>query len=281
MLQEEAPMMQEEAPMMQEVAVQSGDIESTHGADSTNPGLIFTIVESRRLRCPEQSSQVFCNLIFDGKTHATKTIEGTDSPAWGTKFVLFADSMPDERTVRLEVHDANYVHQKKNLGGITIALPKLGSPKEFYEYEAACQLTESGNTCEEVDINDIDWSQCSDGLIIVRFQYVACVRDCSGERRAAFVGQVIREAKERDNSIGRAKLTIVRAKGLSRTESNKLVDPFVVLTYRGQKTRTKVELNTCKPVWNQEFEFAVKDVTDSFEVEWCVQPKLCVSHAYF
>ena len=172
------------------------------------------------------------------------------------------------QVVTVVCRNGNFIqHSSSNatIGGVRIELPLLEEGEQ--QTEQVYRLVEGCDRAEPVDIDTISWQTCPHGCLHLRMTYVSNVGLSTGPVRAAFIREVERVAKSLDKSIGTVRVTVRGARELPRTETNKLVDPFVVLRYHTKKVRTAVQLNTVQPVWEQTFQFAVDDLTDDFELE--------------
>merc|ERR1719320_1552914 len=67
---------------------------------------------------------------------------------------------------------------------------------------------------------------------------------------------------------GKAKINVIKAKELIKTDMIGKSDPYVVISYGKQNEKTKVVKNTQEPQWNHEAEFEVPDENSrTFNIE--------------
>ncbi|KAK7343857.1 hypothetical protein VNO77_12937 [Canavalia gladiata] len=173
------------------------------------------------------------------------------NPEWNEKFKLVVKD-PQSQVLQLQVYDWDKVGGHDKLGMQLVPL-KLLKPYENKEF--TLDLLKDTNISETP-------SKKPRGKIVVDLTFVPFKEDsCKFGRTSERYGrqESVVDTVSDDEVQDGAGLLSVLIQEAEEVEGERHNNPFAVLTFRGEKKRTKMMKKTRHPRWNEEFQFMLEE----------------------
>ncbi|QCE07933.1 synaptotagmin-3 isoform X1 [Vigna unguiculata] len=173
------------------------------------------------------------------------------NPVWNEKFKIVVKD-PQSQVLQLQVYDWDKVGAHDKLGMQLVPL-KLLKPYENKEF--TLDLLKDTNLSETPN-------KKPRGKIVVDLTFVPFKEDSSkfggpseGYSRKESGFDVVSDDEVQEGA-GLLSIVIIEAEEVEGEHHN---NPFAVLTFRGEKKRTKTMKKTRHPLWNEEFQFMLEE----------------------
>merc|ERR1712013_592310 len=232
-------------------------------------------------------SDPYAVLSYGNQTEKTKVVKNTQEPQWDHN-AEFDFPEGNNRTFNLEVFDSDKLGKDKSLGKLTLdiydVLAMDGSEGKWFPLSGV----KSGKVLLSADFLDNLGRKASDILPSLLNSGdpndPKGLKDFGGRRDSKDPSGVRRDSKDpsggrRDSKdpnskyptglgennddvelpSGKAKINVIKAKELIKTDMIGKSDSYAVISYGKQNEKTKVVKNTQEPQWNHEAEFEVPD----------------------
>ncbi|CAK8573155.1 unnamed protein product [Lathyrus sativus] len=173
------------------------------------------------------------------------------NPQWNEKFKIVVKD-PQSQVLQLQVYDWDKVGAHDKLGMQLVPL-KLLKPYENKEFTL--------DLLKDTNINETPNKKFR-GQIVVDLTFVPFKED-SMKFRGSSEGYVrkdsgINSISDDEVEEGAGLLSVV-IQGADEVEGDHHSNPYAILTFRGEKKRTKMMKKTRQPRWNEEFQFMLEE----------------------
>merc|ERR1719312_1507214 len=221
------------------------------------------------------------------KVIKAKVLKNTQEPQWDHN-AEFDFPEGNNRTFNLEVFDSDKLGKDKSLGKLTLdiydVLAMDGSEGKWFPLSgvksgkvllSADFLDNLGRKASDILPSLLNSGDPNDPKGLKDFGGRRDSKDPSGVRRDSKDPSGGRKDSKDPNSkyptglgdnnddvelpSGKAKINVIKAKELIKTDMIGKSDPYAVISYGKQNEKTKVVKNTQEPQWNHEAEFEVPD----------------------
>jgi len=232
-------------------------------------------------------SDPYAVLSYGNQTEKTKVVKNTQEPQWDHN-AEFDFPEGNNRTFNLEVFDSDKLGKDKSLGKLTLdiydVLAMDGSEGKWFPLSgvksgkvllSADFLDNLGRKASDILPSLLNSGDPNDPKGLKDFGGRRDSKDPSGVRRDSKDPSGGRKDSKDPNSkyptglgennddvelpSGKAKINVIKAKELIKTDMIGKSDPYAVISYGKQNEKTKVVKNTQEPQWNHEAEFEVPD----------------------
>lgn len=194
------------------------------------------------------------SLTGDNKLPAKKTTVKRKNlnPEWNEKFKLVVKD-PQSQVLQLQVYDWDKVggHDKLGMQLIPLKVLKAYENKEF-----------TLDLLKDTNLNETPQKKPR-GKIVVDLTFVPFREDSSKFGGPSSEGYIRKESgidyvsdDEVQEGAGLLSVVIQEAEEVEGDHHN---NPYAVLTFRGEKKRTKMMKKTRHPRWNEEFQFMLEE----------------------
>ena len=209
-------------------------------------------------------SDPYAKLSYASQSHKTPTVKNTQEPKWD--FVANFDVPEgDQRNVLVEVFDADKLGRDKPLGKVEIDLADLVNSNDEEGRWYPLTGVKSGKVLLFADFQEDGTYDPKDPSFV---PHNLRAGDDEDGRRKSSVGDKNGDSGN-ELPTGVAKINLIKAADLIKTDIIGKSDPYAVLSHGGQKDKTKTIKNSQDPTWNHVSEFKVPDTKDcrTFNIE--------------
>ena len=201
-------------------------------------------------------SDPYAKLSYGTQSHKTPTVKNTEEPRWDF-CANFDVPEGEERHVVVEVRDSDKLGRDKSLGQVEVDLAELVNSGDEEGRWYPLTGVKSGKVLLFADFQE-DGDYDPNDPSFVPFTTGAARKPSSAAGGDGKYGDNDDDG-DSDLPSGVAKINLIKASDLIKTDLIGKSDPYAVLTHGGQKDKTKTVKNTQEPVWNHVTEFRTPD----------------------